>query len=280
MSESREPPWGGYPVYRPRRRIPTAGLIATIAVMVADLMLFWTVAPVANALDVIATWSGGLIQSSLTGNAMRLVALVALWFGVLALRPRDIGLELAGLSIGLRVLVGGWLVIQLSRAIGTVVIGDQLAWSTELQSRGVTWLVGAIIAQVFGTAFVEEVVHRGLFLPQLFIRIRGGGEGQRVARALLLGSAFFAVNHVPMLAERGYGAVMTVGALVALFAAGCFFAAIYLRTGNLFVAMAVHALTNVSGDVVASPLDGRALAFVLGLGCIVWWPRPHGRAIA
>lgn len=264
-----------YPVYQPERRLSAVGLWATAGVLLADHILFWTWAPMAGALDDVEGWSGGWLQPTLTGNAVRFAALAALWFGVLRWRPRDLGLRAAGWVPALGVLAAGWLAIQAVRAGVALVAGDGLAWSVDLGGGSARWLLASVIAQVLGTAFVEEVVHRGLFIPQVYARAPGATEHHRLVWAVVLAATFFAVNHVPMLADLGYSVPVVAGAVVVIGAGGCFLAAVYLRTGNLYVAMAVHALANVPGDVVASPLDGRMLAYALGLACILWWPRPE-----
>jgi membrane protease YdiL (CAAX protease family) len=254
------------------RRVPTSAVVATLAVIVVGHMLFWMVAPVSSALDAIATWSGSLIQPTLTINVAELLALLVCWFGILRLQPSDVGLESRDLRLGLFVLLGGWLAIQLIRLLAAIVVGQGIAPSAVVESGQIRWLLGAFLGQVVGNALGEELVHRGLILRQIFQRLRRGSERQRLVRALVLGSTLFALLHILMLINRGYVAYEVAAAIVVLAGMGCYFAAIYLRTGNLFVAIAVHALSNVPGDVVASPLDGRLLAFALGLSLIAIGP--------
>lgn len=267
-------PMNELPVYRPVRHVSSAALIATLAVVFGGHVLFWTVEPVSSALDSVATWSGQLIQPTLTINAIELVLLVALWFGAFGLRQSDLGIFGERLRGGLCVLVAGWLGIQLVRVVAALVTGQGLV------AGHTRWVIGAALAQLLGNALVEEIVHRGLIFPQLYQRIRARSDRERVLRAVVLGSGIFAVNHVLMLINRGYAAHEVAAGLFVLALTGCFFAAIYVRTKNLFVVIVVHALTNVSGDIVASPIDGRVLAFALGAGCIVWWPRERNTPTA
>jgi uncharacterized protein len=249
------------------RRLPTAAVVSTLAVVFLGHVLFWTVESVSNGLDAISAWSDQLIQPTLTINVVQLVVLAGLWFLAFGVRVRDLGIQVERLRAGLGLLVGGWLCIQLIRVSAAIIVGHGF----EVDHG--EWLVGAFAGQVLGNALVEEIVHRGLVLPQLYDRMRAGAERWRLVRAVVVSSSLFALTHILMLVNRGYAAHEVVGGLVVLALMGCFFAAIYLRTSNLFVVIAVHALTNVSGDIVSSPIDGRALAFALGAGCIIWWPR-------
>ena len=179
MSESRELPWKAYPVYRPVRRAPTAALIATLAVVMAGHVLFWTVEPVSDALDRVAAWSGQLVQPTLAINVLEFAVLVAVWFGAFGLRGPDVGVHVDRLSAGLRVLVGGWLGIQVIRVIAAVIVDRRV----DTVNGG--WIVGAIAGQVLGNALVEEIVHRGLMLPQLYDRIHARSERRRLVAAVV-----------------------------------------------------------------------------------------------
>ena len=60
--------------------------------------------------------------------------------------------------------------------------------------------------------------------------------------------------------------------LLQLTGAGLLLGLLYLRSGNLFVTMAVHALVNAPTLLLATPLPGSLLAGTLGLILIIVWP--------
>jgi membrane protease YdiL (CAAX protease family) len=50
------------------------------------------------------------------------------------------------------------------------------------------------------------------------------------------------------------------------------FALVYHRTGNLLIAVGVHAVNNAPTMLVATPLSGQSLVTVLLVGLVAAWP--------
>ena len=59
--------------------------------------------------------------------------------------------------------------------------------------------------------------------------------------------------------------------LIAQFVFGLLFAAIYLSTGNLFVAIGIHALVNNPAPLLKDPLPGPGVTgSIVLVGCLIW----------
>lgn len=172
-------------------------------------------------------------------------------------------------------LVGGWLAIQLLAVIATLVSGDGLTLHGAWREHGAGLVIGLLIAMVFGTAFFEDSVFRGYLLPQFYLRLEELFENHRLRSiaALLLCAIIFALWHLPtILLNRDLDMPGVFAALSYMLFGGIMLGLLYLRTGNLAVVIAIHALTNAPTLVVAAPLNGSFLAGLLGVAAILAGP--------
>lgn len=208
----------------------TVGPGALAVVSVAATLFFVATSTVVAWPTLVSAWVGMVV---LVGG------LVFAWAG---LRPRDVGLRAGDLGVGLAVTLLVWACIQL---VGVAQGGWRVddAWH---EPGGPGRLLGRGVEQLFGNALHEEIVFRGFLLPQLFgvLTRRGGSRFASAVLALLLSQAFFASLHLPhRLAHDVVGAEL-LGSLTRVFVSGVVLALVYLATGNLFVAVGLHALYN------------------------------------
>ena len=124
-------------------------------------------------------------------------------------------------------------------------------------------------------------------MTQLWIKWKRLNPVVAVGAAIAASQAVFALYHLPNLvlgvsgrAGTGFSEVATQLALD--FAIGIVFAAIYLRTGNLFLVMGIHALQNARTSLVATPVDPSLVIFALAIIVVLAtftpsaWPRLSG----
>lgn len=222
--------------------------------------------------------TGGVITYTLFGYLVKLVVTVGgILFIAGRLRPVDVGLKREGIPGAIVILLSVWLVVQaiqlgLGRLAGTP--GVEMMWLET--PTGV--LVGRGLQEFIGTAFVEEVVYRGFLLQQLFLKtehLLPGREPWRMVFALWASQWYFGLNHIP----AGLGQGMTYEQLTVFVVhtvlMGVFFAAIYLRTGNLWLSMGVHALVNNPLTIFRSPVDASLIVLVLAVVLLLAWPFLH-----
>jgi hypothetical protein len=215
--------------------------------------------------------TGGLVRLTLLVNAVNvLLILVGLLMVVGGLRLHDLGLERSKLPLAAAVTAGVWAAIQVLGAAvayvqtGTVAL-DPL-WSTD----GVGAVLGLLVAQLFGNALFEEVLYRAVLLDQLVLKLRDRRRGFLLA---LVGSqAVFSLLHVPNRIYQGFPLDALLVSLGMLFLMGLLFALVYHRTGNLFVAVGVHAVGNAPTMLVETPVSGNFLAIVLAVVLVAVWP--------
>ncbi|MBT8401980.1 MAG: CPBP family intramembrane metalloprotease, partial [Rhodothermia bacterium] len=80
------------------------------------------------------------------------------------------------------------------------------------------------------------------------------------------------VAHAPAAFRQGLSMTTVVLYLAQVFVVGLLFAAVYVRTGNLFVAVGLHGLINVPGGLFTSGIDSSFVMLVLTCGVLLVWP--------
>src|SRR5690606_20865686 len=125
---------------------------------------------------------------------------------------------------------------------------------------------GPLLAQLLGTALVEETVFHGWLWPQSVAWLRRAVPAPVAAVAGLLGSqALFALLHLPALLAAGAGTEAIAGSLLMLFVVGLVFVLVYAATGNLFIAIGAHALGNAPTLLFAPQGPAPTLVLLAGV---------------
>jgi membrane protease YdiL (CAAX protease family) len=210
-------------------------------------------------------------------HALSFIVVVVVLIIVLGrLRPRDVGLVARHIIPGLLVMIGVWLVMQAALAAiaawGGMGVQIHAGWGSASEK-----LVGALLANLIGTALFEEVVYRGFLFPQVFMRLRTRwprGRRRTLAAAMLISSFCFALAHLPTFLFQSRPLPQVAAVMVMLMLAGVYGSVLYLRTGNLMVGLGIHALYNAPTALVESD-NSTASMIVLGLGALVAlaWPQ-------
>jgi uncharacterized protein len=213
-----------------------------------------------------------LVTPTLIGAGTLGVVVVAVlvFFGKLPFH--DFGWIRTKLVPGLTATAVLWIVMQLIEVVTAIATKGRLQLSPTLTSAEWTTVVGVLIGQALGTAPAEETWFRGFLLPQLRIRLGQLSPAPALGLAIVASQALFALYHLPNLLLGnshvvGTSALDVTSQLGIDFAVGVLFAGIYIRTGNLFLLMGIHALLNAGISVVATPID--PVPVLLGLAVLV-----------
>lgn len=248
MLNVKEAPW----------KVILIQLLVTVAMIsLVNLVLF-----PGPFLHPIARLTGGLIDGTLQANLLNILLFGLIVFGWGKLRPADVGLEWGKLAQGLSLTALLWLATQtvalfISWISGAVRIDPM--WS----EHGVTPVLGALLAQLAGNAFFEEMSYRGFYLSQFYLKIKNASERQRITQAILSMLGLFILSHIPNRIFKGYTLADMPLDFALLFAWGLFFTAIYLYSGNLFLAIGVHALVNRPTLITEASFPPQAILFLL-----------------
>ena len=115
------------------------------------------------------------------------------------------------------------------------------------------YLLIVVLHPFVGTGLFEEVLFRGLVLKTLLKKI--GYSKRGILNACIISSVLFGLVHTGNIVA-GAAFLPTVSQIVHATATGLFFAAVFLRTGKLLIAILFHGLLNLSVqifDAIVSP---------------------------
>jgi membrane protease YdiL (CAAX protease family) len=116
---------------------------------------------------------------------------------------------------------------------------------------GVGRVFGPLIAQLLGTGLMEETLYRAVLWPQIALLLVGRMRPMTaIVASLMLSQIIFSLAHLPILIYRDMPLDQMGGTLLMLFAAGLALAVIYVTTGNLLIAVGIHALGNTPALIV------------------------------
>jgi hypothetical protein len=202
---------------------------------------------------------------------LAVVVAVPLWF-VRELKPRHLGLDRRALPVGVAGILSLWVGLQL---VGAAVAGlsGSITFSRSWQALGVAGWTKALVPELLGSALGEEVYYRGLLLAQGYLVAKRFANDRRVAlvASLVVVQAWFAAVHIPARLVQGTPLPLPAD-ILGVFLLGVVFALVYLRTGNLFLAVGVHALTNDPAPLFVDPPLARAIVLGLTVLLLVVWP--------
>ena len=261
------------------------GVVLVVEVLLTvfiNLVLFRSAWAATNVFGPVRSATGGLVTATLLVNLLNVaVVLIGLLIIVGGLRLKDLGLERSKLSVAVGVTIGLWVALQAVAASVSLVQTGTVRINPSWGQARIGVMLGLLVAQLFGNALYEEILFRAVLLDQLVLKLRDRRWGFPLA---LVGSqTVFALLHVPNPLLRDYTLAEMAGGLRLLFLMGLLFALVYHRTGNLLVAIGVHAVNNSPTMLVATPLSGQFFVTVLLVGLVAAWPvlrRPLGRVIA
>lgn len=226
--------------------------------------------------------SGGWINDNLVFFTVLGAAVIgAVLRGMGGLRPADLGLERSQLRQGLWTLAGLWVAIQLLAGTISLAAGRGIELNGIWAQHGTGTVLGFALAMLLGTALFEEIYFRGYLLPQLALRTGAVLKDRSgLLAAVLACSVIFALWHLPTLVlNRSLTGAALAGSLANMLLGGILLCLVYLRTANLFVGIAVHALVNAPTLLPASPVPGSLVAGSLGIVLLVAWPAFVGRPL-
>jgi membrane protease YdiL (CAAX protease family) len=241
---------------------PAWTLLAVPAISLVLAWLFFSPWMPRAALAGLREASAGWLQPTLVCAGLAGIVQLALLFGPARQRGHDVGWRIAALPGALLAGIGLWLLMQ-----APALLQGPEAWQRAAPWRdGLGVALGPLLAQLAATAWVEETVFRGWLWPQLSARLSAHVmPGAASILAAGVSQAVFALLHLPALLS---GDAPVVGTLAVLFATGLVFVALYAATGNLLVAVAVHALGNAPTPLLQPPAGAPAPTMLLLAGTL------------
>lgn len=221
--------------------------------------------------------SSGIIQPPILFSSVLFVVVIAgILLGAGNLRMRDIGLSKSTLFDGIIYTTATWIVLQSILVIASIITESGITLSDNVKINNLPKTLGMLGSQLFGNAFVEEVMFRGFLMPQLYLKFAGRSdviEWRKLIAAIILSQLAFALIHIPILERLTIPGGSSLIKLLIIFIMGVFFALFYLRTSNLFLCIGLHALINTPTPVFQSMLQPEMVTFGLGVVLMLRGPR-------
>ncbi len=214
------------------------------------------------------------------GLLISLFVICAIIFPKSSLKARHIGLIRTKIPVGLLVLGGFWGLIQISSLLLSITLTGSIILNPSWTSPPFSESMRILVTAVFGPGLCEELVYRGFLLPQVFVQLHPKIQSRKKAWviAIALSSGIFAAAHIPVqiyytLPLRGWWGVAS--GLLNAFAAGCLLALIFLRTRNIFAAIAVHGLMDSLYVISIVGINEwwSYLLWILSIIFLIAWPR-------
>lgn len=254
-----------------------AAIVLFVALHLGLKAVFFSLPYYTHVARPIEVLTGGLISPIVLAGIIELVVLVfavMLWFG--GLRPRDLGIQGAHVlnAALIALLVWGGIQAVLS---GLAASGHFDAALNPTLAHGPGRFGGKILEATLGSAFIEEVMYRGFLVPQLYLLARRWSSSRRVRAAIAIGlpQLYFGLSHIPTASRMHVPAAEAAIYVVHVVLVGLLFTALYLRTGNLFVAVVAHAMVNDPTPVFVSGPDPALVALVGVCVLLLAWPTLH-----
>lgn len=246
--------------------------------LVLSLILLWVHlgAYQSGLLQTVYDLSRGLIHRTLVLNTLLMLGTVAgvlLWYERLSLP--DIGIAWEKLPFAVLFGIGAWLLIQGLEAVVSLIATGGTEIDPAWKESGLA-TIGLLIGMLFGTALWEEIAFRGFLLRQCFLKFGHWINNNRVLLAvvaILISQMAFALFHVPWKLMTNGMSLYMVGELAGVLLTGVLYALLYLRTGNLFLVIIIHALGNAPTSLVAPTIGTPNLLLLFMMLLLIFWPR-------
>lgn len=242
-------------VFRHIRKTNLATLAGVVLLAVSHPFLYWYVLPTEAWNWAVGVATAGLIEADLLIYIFPTCLVIIFLRTAGGLRPRDLGLT-SQLPRAVLFTALLWALTQAALAVWQLSTMGQISWNDAWREPGATFVLGPLISQVFGNALFEETVWRGFIFVQLFLLLEQRKVKRALLKALLISQGLFALMHIPLqLIKFNVSGFSLLFWLLATGIAGVIFAVVYVKTGNLFVAVGFHAVFNEPTQLFAPPID-------------------------
>ena len=212
--------------------------------------------------------TGWAVTGATLAGLISWVVLVVAVIGVAGrLRPSHLGLSASGLAETGPVLLAVWLAVQ----VAGLALSPGGAGPAVPPDASVA--LGRGLQAVFGSGLIEEVFYRGFLLTQIYAHLKGRIDVERaLVAAVVSTSVYFGVSHVPAGVAMGLSGPDVAGYVVHCALVGTLFAGLFLRSGNLYLAVGAHALLNEPVPLSAPAVDPALLTLIALCLVVLAWP--------
>lgn len=227
-------------------------------------------------------YTSGLVNPTLlAGLAGILIIGIGVILAFSRLKWEDIGIRRSLLPQAALIVLLIWVVIQLIGAAIRFATTGGLSLDRSWSQIGLLAMLGLLIGQLFGNSLFEEIAFRGFLLPQIYFKTKNQWLNQykwtKLMIALAVSQIIFVLIHIPNRLGQGYTTSDWIIDFSSVFIIAIIFALIYLKTGNLFIAIGLHAFIDAPESLFISGDISKWFFVIFGILIIILWPRVQSR---
>ena len=228
------------------RPVPAWLIIGLYALLIAATLVIFDVVIPGQWTRPIAAATGGLIHANFLVYAAELLVIGWLLRRFGGLRCQDLGLHRQLIVPALAWTAFGWATLQ----VGAVVEQGDPAIHGDWSTRPLANIGEFVTGQLLANALFEEIFYRAFLVSQLTLLFsRRLGWGWSLFWAAMISQVMFSVMHIPVRLHAGMEWDAISASLISTWFTGMVFTGIYLLTGNVLIAVGLHALHNRSPDL-------------------------------
>ncbi len=227
-------------------------------------------------LDALGAYTNGRLEPLASLSILKLMFItvgIVVWIG--RFRTRDLGLWVKNIPSGILAAVFLWAFLQLAMLIAGLLSTGFIRFADGWEGMTPLYTTAGIVVFALTKALFDEITYRGLLLPQLHTKLQRFvpfSSGVNLILAVLISQLIYVIIQVPLIDfGEGNGFHLASG-VFSVFALSILNALVFLRTRNLYIGAAIHALwyrTVLFADTDFPPLIALGLLVV---ALIAIWP--------
>ncbi len=264
---------------RPRvfRSVTEAPMLLLLLVLLSDITFNWLyINFFRDAFSVPAVYTNGIVDSLVILRLLKtafVVFGVVFWIG--GFRARHLGLGWKNFKKGLLVTFFLWAMLQIVQVTYGALTSSQLENWRVWDQTGSLKIVSGFVLYAIGKALFDEIIYRGLFLPQLHLKCRRYiklDDRITLALAIVISQSIYLIVQLPLISLLMTTDISSALTLTSLFFLSILNSLIYLRTRNLYITIGLHALWFHPIFVAAPSVPHTFVLVLLAIGFILIWP--------
>jgi uncharacterized protein len=236
--------------------------LATAAFLLLEIGSVWLGARTRIDEQIVSA-TGSLLTLPMVVTVLEL-ALITILLAVGRVAPAAAGLSLRSLPIALLVAISVWGLGQLAQAI--VSLGRHSTLAIYVGWAQPAAMIAPFLQRFLTEVFAQEIFWRGILFVWLLSTLGRRGWRDpftRLGTALLGSQLLYGLSRLPGQLVDPSPMMPPGGELLIFTLTGMFYALVYLRTGNLWIAMAIHALALWPLPLFAFDLDPAKLIILI-----------------
>ena len=257
--------------------VKEAPALVIFLIFVSEIGLNWLyVNFLYEPFSVPASLTDGLVQPIFVLSFLKaafIILGVVFWIG--KFNNHDLGATFVKFRTGIITAFFLWALLQLVMIGVGALSSTSGALFTGLTEKNPLYYLGTFILFAFSKALYDEVIYRGLVLPQFHLKARrfiNLPSHYTLTIAIVLSQIIYLIIQMPLISTAHDGESSLGLTFLSLFLLSLLNAVIYIRTHNIFVSVGIHALWFYPLFIVNSSIQQEYLIAAAGLGLLALWP--------